>query len=193
MNVMIKRIVVALLTLAISGSAAAQAGPDPVGRIVPAGKWQGGHDVLIGRAANGDMVCYRREEGDTHRLDIGIGKMGAFVRLESPEPRDMLVSKPVRAYAAVEQVRNDRATGHFTSLLAFEGELSYLAPDYKILSFVLVAPTEPAQLLAVVAAARGNFLVIEQRGSSNRDYVAIYQFDRDAAEAILACQQRQAL
>ncbi|TAJ38896.1 MAG: hypothetical protein EPO55_14040 [Reyranella sp.] len=47
-----------------------------------------------------------------------------------------------------------------------------------------------ARFLAVVAAARRNFLVVEQRNAAIRDYVAVYQFDRAAAEAILACRQR---
>ena len=48
----------------------------------------------------------------------------------------------------------------------------------------------PRAAFGVVAAARGNFLVVEQRNAAVRDYVAVYQFDRTAAEAILACRQR---
>ena len=52
---------------------------------------------------------------------------------------------------------------------------------------------DPEAFLAVVAAAGGNFLVIEQRRSAVRDYVAIYDFNEQAAAAVAACRQRHAL
>lgn len=182
--------IVVLAQLVLQQPALAQIGADPIGRIAQTGSYPGGQGVLIGRDASGTTVCYRREEGDSHRLDIGVGAIGAFVRLETPEPRDALPRLPVRAYAGVEEVRNDRSTGRFTPLLAYEDEITYVVPDRTLGSFVLVATREAARFLAVVAAARGNFLVVEQRNAAVRDYVAVYQFDRTAAEAILACRQR---
>ena len=185
--------IVALAQLALQQPVLAQIGADPIGRIAQTGSYLGGHGVLIGRDASGTTVCYRREEGDSHRLDIGVGAIGAFVRLETPESRDALPRPPVRAYAGVEEVRNDRSTGRFTPLLAYEDEITYVVPDRTSASFVLIATREAARFLAVVAAARGNFLVVEQRNAAIRDYVAVYQFDRTAAEAILACQRRHGI
>lgn len=176
--------------LAVVQPVQAQIGADPIGAIVQTGRYQGGRDILIGRDAGGGTVCFRREEGDSHRLDIGVGAMGAFVRLDTPEPRDALPGLPVRVYAGVEEVRNDRSTGRFTSLLAHDGEVAYTVPDRKLARFVLIAPGDAARFLAVVAAARRNFLVVEQRTGGVRDYVAVYDFDRAAAEALLACRQR---
>ena len=70
------------------------------------------------------------------------------------------------------------------------GEVAYIVPDRKLARFVLIAPRDAARFLAVVAAARRNFLVVEQRTGGVRDYVAVYDFDRAAAEALLACRQR---
>jgi hypothetical protein len=180
----------AFAALALLQPVHAQIGADPIGKIAQTGRYRGGQDVLIGRDAGGGTVCFRREEGDSHRLDIGIGAVGAFVRLDTPEPRDALPGLPVRVYAGVEEVRNDRSTGRFTSLLAHDGEVTYIVPDRKLASFVLIAPGDAARFLAVVAAARRNFLVVEQRTGGVRDYVAVYDFDRAAAEALLACRQR---
>ena len=173
--------------------AAAQSARDPIGRIAPTGRFDGGSKVQLGRDAAGRPVCFVREEGDSHRLDIGIGAGGAFVRLETPEPRDATPVPPVRVYAGLQQTENGRATERFMVLKPYDGEVTYIVPTPGQGSFTLLAAGAPDAFLAVVAAAGGNFLVIEQRRSAIRDYVAIYDFNEQAAAAVAACRQRHAL
>ena len=78
-------------------------------------------------------------------------------------------------------------------LRPYEGEVAYFVPTSGQGSFTLLAASAPDAFLAVVAAAGGNFLVIEQRRSAVRDYVAIYDFNEQAAAAVAACRQRHAL
>lgn len=133
-------------------------------------------------------ACRRVEKGDTHRLDIGIDRTGAYVRLETPEPRESTARNPVRVYAGDEIVVNDRSTGRFKVLAAFDGAATLTVPRPDSAGFLLQASDDPARFLAVVAAARGKFLVIESRDRpGEREYVAIYDFDGAAARALLAC------
>jgi hypothetical protein len=173
--------------------AAAQTAVDPIGRIAPTGRFEGGAKVQVGRDAAGRTVCFVREEGDSHRLDIGIGAAGAFVRLETPEPRDSTPVPPVRVYAGLQQTENGRATDRFMMLKPYDGEVAYVAAIPGQGSFTLLAASAPEAFLAVVAAAAGNFLVIEQRRPPVRDYVAIYEFNDRAAAALAACRQRHGL
>lgn len=183
-------VLAALATLAAIAPAHGQGAVDPVGRITQATRHPGGKGVLVGRDVRGGSVCFKREEGDTHRLDIGIGDMGAFVRLETPEPRDATPQAPLRVYAGLQETEGERYTGRFRALLVYEGEVAYAVPDRTLAGFVLVA-SDPANFLPVVAAARENFLVVEQRRSAVRDYVAVYEFDRAAVQAVMACRQKQ--
>lgn len=180
-------------TLVAASPGVAQVAIDPIGKITPNGRFDGGSKVQLGRDAAGRPVCFVREEGDSHRLDIGIGAGGAFVRLETPEPRDATPVPPVRVYAGLQQTENGRATDRFMVLRPYEGEVAYFVPTPGQGSFTLLAAGAPDAFLAVVAAAGGNFLVIEQRRSAVRDYVAIYDFNEQAAAAVAACRQRHAL
>ena len=149
---------------------------------------QGGATVLVGRDADNGPVCFLREKGDTHQLDIGIGRAGAFVKLDTPEPRDTTARNPVRVHAGDEIVVNDKSSGRFKLLATFDGEARLTVPKPDRASFLLQATGDPAPFLATVAAARGKFLVIESRNKPGElEYVAVYDFDRTAAQALLAC------
>lgn len=99
----------------------------------------------------------------------------------------------MRVYAGLQQTENGRATDRFMVLKPYAGEVSYVVPTPGRGSFTLVAAGAPDAFLAVVAAAGGNFLVIEQRRPPVRDYVAIYDFNEPAATALAACRQRHGL
>lgn len=171
--------------------AGALADTDPIGAIRAVGRFDGGHGVMLGRNAAGRTVCYVREQGDSHRLDIGVGPQGGFVRLETPEPRDATARNPVRVFAGVQQVENDKATDRFMSLKTFAGTPAFHIPRQDLLGFVIVADGDPAAFLDVVAAARRNFLVIESRQAPvTREYVGIGDFDPAAAAALAACARR---
>jgi len=172
---------------------AAQSGADPVGAIRRTAPFEGGHGVMLGRDAAGRAVCYFREQGDTHQLDIGIGigAAGAFVRLDTPEPRDATARHPVRVFAGLQQIENGKATDRFKALDTFAGAVSFHVPRKDQAGFVIVAAGDPAAFLAVVAAARRNFLVVESRQPpAAREYVGVGDFDRPAADALVACARR---
>ena len=144
--------------------------------------------VMVGRDAGNGPTCFRREKGDTHQLDIGIGRAGAYVTLETAEPRESTARDPVRVFAGDEIVVDDKATGRFKMLAAYDGEARLSVPKADRASFFLQASGDPAPFLATVAAARGKFLVIESRDQpGSREYVAVYDFDSAAAQALLAC------
>lgn len=135
--------------------------------------------------------CVRVERGDTHRLEIGIGRAGAYVKLETAEPRESTARNPVRVYAGQEIIVNDKVTGKFKRLAAYDGEASLTVPKANSAGFLLQASGDPAAFLATVAAAKGNFLVVESRNKPGElEYVAVYDFDRAAAQALLACAKK---
>ena len=149
--------------MSIGLPATAQTESDPIGTIRAAARFDGGHGVMLGRDAAGRTVCYVREQGDSHRLDVGIGAVGTFVRLDTPEPRDATARNPVRVFAGLQQIDNDKATDRFTPLKSFAGTPAFHVPRKDLLGFVILAEGDPAAFLAIVAAARRNFLVIESR------------------------------
>jgi hypothetical protein len=164
----------------------AQGQSDPIGAITQVAPFPGGHGVMLGRDAAGQPLCYVIEQGSSHRLDIGVGTRGGFVRLETPEPGDAPPRPPLVVYAG-KRGSGDR----FVAIRAFDGQVSFIMPQAGRKGFVLLAPADPAGLLGVTAAAKDNFLVIDARGpSADRAYVAIYKFDQPAADALLACARR---
>jgi len=180
---MLRRLVLPLL-LCVPGLAA-HAQTDPVGPVSQTGRYEGGQSGLLGRDSAGRTLCFRREEGSSHRLDIGISRQGAFVRLETPEPREATARDPVRVYAG-QRGAGDR----FAVLAAYDGAARHFVANPSSSGFTLVA-TDAAAFLAVVAAARDHFLVVESRQPpAARESVAIYDFTRAAGEAMLACAAR---
>jgi hypothetical protein len=152
---------------------------------------QGKLAVMKGSDASGAPICYVREEGSSHRLDIGIAQNRstgaatneAFVRLETPEQRDgPPPSSPVWVFAGQRQ-KND-----YTPLVTFMGEVEYIVPQRDRANFTLVAKGDLRTFLGVIASARDRFLVVRARALPTAvDYVAIYQFDTAAADALVAC------
>ena len=171
--------------------ASAQTGADPIGFINRAGSFDRSRAVMQGVDASGRPVCYFQEQGDSHHLDIGIGKPGAFVRLDTPEPRGATAHRPVKVFAGLQQVENGKATDRFMSLATFEGAVEFQVPRSDLMGFVIVAPGDPAAFLSVVAAARPNFLVVESRQPPIvREYVGVSDFNEATAQALLACAAR---
>ena len=183
-----------LLVAAAMGAslpATGQTDGDPVGPIRASTPFEGGRGVIVGRDAAGRSICYVREQGDSHQLDVGIGPQGAFVRLDTPEPRDSTARNPVKVFAGVQQAENGKATDRFMSLKTFAGTVSFYVPRKDLLGFVIVAEGDPAAFLAVLAAARHNFLVVESRQPPvAREYVGIGDFDLPTAQALVACARR---
>lgn len=179
---------IALTLLLGAATAAAQSTADPIGAITPLTISRNhGAAVQTGRTAGGDTVCFMREQGDSHRLDIGVGRSGAFVRLESPEPPAGQPTPPVRIFAGLQQIENDRATSHFLVLARYKGKVTLIAPSAERATKTILA-TDTAAFLDVVAAAKGQFIVVEGEGTDgDKDWFAVYDFDKAGAAALIAC------
>lgn len=149
----------------------------------------GAGGIRLGQDPENGPTCYRRESGETHKLDIGINRAGAFIRLTSPEPRESSASNPVRVYAGEERIdQNGMTTNTFKVLAPFEGEVSLSIPDPEAASFLLQSRGDPEKLLNVVAAAKGNFLVLESRNQPGGvESVAVYDFGPGDTAALAAC------
>ena len=144
--------------------------------------------VLVPLVAAAQEPCVVSEQGDSHRLVTGIDRTGGFVRLTTPEPRP-LVAQPVavRAYAG-KRAAGDR----FTQLTSSSGEnFTYETPREG--GFLLKAPGQADLMLAIVAEARNEFLVIEGKNGRVQDYVAIYKFDNVATRLLLECKRQRGL
>lgn len=58
-----------------------QGGSDPIGELKKTSTFDRAQHVDVAKSAKGKPVCYFREEGSSHTLDIGIGAAGAFIRV----------------------------------------------------------------------------------------------------------------
>jgi hypothetical protein len=180
------------LALALSLAPLARAEGDPVGGIAGAAPFDGGGGVLVGTDASDRAVCYVRETGDSHRLDIGIGGAGAFVRLEAGDndPGAVAPQAPLLVYAGQQESEEGKAADRFAILKSYEGTASFLQFAAPQPGWLLSATGDPAPFLEVVAAARRKFLVVESQQPRAVAYVAVYEFTPDAAAKLVACAAR---
>lgn len=181
------------LALALSLAPLARADSDPVGGIAGAAPFEGGGGVLVGTDVSGRAVCYVRETGDSHRLDIGIGEVGAFVRLEAgdSDPGAVAPQAPLLVYAGQQESEEGKATDRFAILKSYKGTARFLRFAAPQPGWIVMASGDPAPFLAVVAAAHRQFLVVEsQQQPRAADYVAVYDFTPDAAAKLVACAAR---
>ncbi len=181
------------LALGLAPPVLAAGDGDPIGQIGSAVPYEGDARVAVGPDADGHPVCFTRETGDNHRLDIGIGTAGAFVRLEAADSDGAaaMPQAPLQIYAGEQQVADGKATDRFNVLKAFTGTARFLRFTGPAPGFVVVADGNPAPFLEVVAAARRQFLVVaSQQDPRAIDYVAVYDFTPEAAGAVIACATR---
>ncbi len=171
---------------------------DPIGSLTRTATFDRAKHVYVGKSKTGTVACYFREEGDTHRLDIGIAAAGAFVRLQTPEPRDVTPSPPVRVFAGREKTRrsggNEYATGEYTVLKAYDGDIAFYAPRPSHGDFTVIGKSDPAGFLAMVAAARREFVVVQSTGGDkSANIVAVYRFNAALVPVLLSCAKAQHL
>lgn len=185
----------AIAAALIGGNALAQT-PDPVGPLTKVTTFDRAQKINVGRTQSGKTVCYFREEGSSHSLDIGVTAEGAYLRLETFDEREMTPSPPLRIFAGKEITRrqgNDEfSTGEFTVLQAYNGAFDY-APDPQRDSFTAVAKGDAKAFLDTVAAANGQFLVVQSTSDPKVvNYTAIYGFKTAAIAPLLACAKERA-
>lgn len=168
---------------------------DPIGSIKRASVFDRAQRIFVGRGKAG-AVCYFRESGDTHQLDIGVSKLGAFVRLETPETGDVIPPPPVRVFAGREKTRrsggNEYATGEFTVLKPYDGDVEFYALRRGTGDFMAIArsnaESDVKAFLEMVAGARGQFVVVQSKANPKAtSIVAVYRFRAAAIPALLAC------
>ncbi|MDI1343279.1 MAG: hypothetical protein PSV22_04145 [Pseudolabrys sp.] len=185
----------AILAGLLSGAALAQT-PDPVGPLTKVQTFDRAQKINVGRTQSGKTVCYFREEGSSHSLDIGVPAEGAYLRLETFDEREMTPPPPLRIFAGKEITRrqgNDEfSTGEFTVLQAYNGAFDY-APDPQRDSFTVIAKGDAKAFLDMVASANGQFVVV-QSGTDAKlvNYTAIYGFKSAAIAPLLACAKERA-
>ena len=171
---------------------------DPIGSLARTATFDRAKGVYVGKSKSGTVACYFREEGDSHRLDIGIAAAGAFVRLQTPEPRDATATPPVRVFAGKQKTRrvgdNEFATGEYAVLKAYGGPVEFSVPDPKQGGFTVLTRTDSKGFLEMVAAAKGEFVVVQSaQGGQAANIVAVYRFSTTLIPVLLSCANAQRL
>jgi hypothetical protein len=175
---------IATALLISCGFAAAQTQGDPIGALTKTATFDRAHKIDVGRSSSGVTACYFREEGDSHRLDIGVTVDGAFIRLETPEDRDATPAGPVRVFAG-KQTDGDG----WTTLKAYDGEVDFHTPQPPAGGFTVTAAGDPKAFLQMVAAgAPRDFVVVQSQADPKVvAIVAVYHFSTRAIPALLTC------
>lgn len=180
-----------IVAAAFSGAALAQT-PDPVGPLTKTQTYDRAQKINVGRTQSGKTVCYFREEGSSHSLDIGVGTEGAYMRLETFDERETTPSPPLRVFAGKEITRrqgNDEfSTGEFTVLQAYAEAFDYYVPNPKQNGFAVVAKGDAKAFLEMVASANLQIVVVQSAANPKVvNYVAIYHFKPASIAPLLAC------
>jgi hypothetical protein len=181
----------AIIAAAFSGGASAQT-PDPVGPLTKVQTFDRAHKINVGRTQSGKTVCYFREEGSSHSLDIGVSTEGAYMRLETFDEREMTPPPPLRIFAGKEITRrqgNDEfSTAEFTVLQAYAGPFDYYIPNPQQDGFAVIAKGDAKAFLDMVASANGQFVVVQSGADAKLvNYTSIYSFKSAAIPPLLVC------
>lgn len=111
------------LSMAASGPVLAQSGSDPIGELKKTSTFDRVQHVDVAKSAKGTPVCYFREEGSSHKLDIGIGAFGAFIRVASgdgPLDASSIPQPPLKVFAGKELTKlfdgDLKATGELRTI-----------------------------------------------------------------------------
>lgn len=188
-----RRLFVVVVFAALTASAAlAQQRADPIGPLSKIQTVDRAQKINLGKTKSGKFVCYFREEGSSHSLDIGIAADGAYIRLETGDSREKTPAAPLRVFAGKEIAKrvgaDEFATGEFTVLQAYDGKFSYYVPKPEQDDFSVVAEGDAKAFLDMVARANTQFVVVQSVADpKNVNYVAIYNFKAATIPALLAC------
>ncbi|MDO8878809.1 MAG: hypothetical protein Q8M24_22980 [Pseudolabrys sp.] len=181
----------AIFATLIGGAALAQT-PDPIGPLTKTQTFDRAQKINVGRTQSGKTVCYFREEGSSHSLDIGVSSEGAYMRLETYDERATTPAPPLRVFAGKEITRrqggNEYVTGEFTVLQAYAGAFDYYVPNPKQEGFAVIAKGDAKAFLDMVARANNEIVVVQSAAAPKvANYVAIYHFKPAAIAPLLAC------
>ena len=172
-----------LALAAASVPLAAVAADDPIGALTKIARYDTAAKVEIGRSDSGLVACYVREQGSSHQLDIGVSGTRAFIRLEAPDEREATPQPPLKVFAGKSTSADD-----YAPIKEFDGPVTFVVPRQDRSDFTLIAEQHPREFLQMVAAARGEFVVVQARADAKiTNVVAIYQFSPKAIAPLLAC------
>lgn len=193
---------VAVFTLSMTAISPAwsQAGTDPIGELKKTSTFDRALHVDVAKSAKGKPVCYLREEGSSHKLDIGIGAVGAFIRVASgdgPLDAGYIPKPPLKVFAGKELTKlvdgDLKSTGEYEPFQVYDGAIEYVPNLHTGYGggFVVVAKGDAKSFLDIVARARKEFVVVQSEAApKNVDIIAIYNFNANAVSALLACAKK---
>lgn len=179
-----------------------QGGADPIGELKKTSTFDRAQHVDVAKPVKGKPVCYFREEGSSHKLDIGISAAGAFIRVASgdgPLDAGSIPKPPLKVFAGKELTRlvdgDLKSTGEFEPIQLYDGAVDY-APNIRTQfggGFVVVAKGDAKSFFDVIARAGPRDFVVVQSASApkNVDIVAVYKFKASVIPALLACAKAQ--
>lgn len=195
-------LVVALVmgSMAVISPAWPQGGADPIGELKKASTFDRARHVDVAQPATGKPVCYFREEGSSHTLDIGIGAGGAFIRVstgDGPLDAGSIPKPPLKVFAGKELTKlvdgDLKSTGEYELIQTYAGAFDYV-PNIKTVfggGFVVIAKGDAMAFLDMVARARREFVVVQSGAEpKNVDVIAIYDFNASAVSALLTCAKK---
>jgi hypothetical protein len=159
---------------------------DPIGSLTKTGTFSG--SINLGRTSKGDMICFYREEGDSHRLDIGIGALAAFVRLDEVETfnRAPMPIPPLRLFAGDRMPdQNNKVTGEYFPNVSYNDPVEYVRFHT---GFAVIVRRRAKAFFEWVARAQKQFIVVQSiEYTKSNDVVAVYHFDLSAISPLLSC------
>jgi hypothetical protein len=173
---------------------------DPIGDLIKTSTFNSAQRVNLGKSSTGKLACFFREEGSSHKTDIGVSADGAFVRVEhgdGPLPTESIPKPPLRVFAGkglTKLIDGDvKATGEYEQLQIYAGAVDYVANlDTKYGNgFVLVSKGDAKSFFEMMARARGEFVVAQSIAEpKNVDVIAIYAFNASTTSALLSCAKK---
>ena len=170
---------------------------DLVGDLTKTSTFSRAQRVNIGKSSTGKLACFFREEGSSHKTDIGMSADGAFIRVEhgdGPLPTESIPKPPLRVFAGkgvTKLIDGDvKSTGEYQPLEIYRGAMSYVSNlDTKYGNgFVILGKGDAKAFFEMVVRARGEFIVVQSLAEpKNLDVIAIYAFNASTASALLSC------
>lgn len=185
---------------AVSAPARPQRRSDPIGSVTRTSTFDRARGIHVGKSIKGTPVCFFREEGSSHKLDIGIGSDGAFIRVEhgdGPLPPEAVPTSPLQLFAGKAMTKlvdgDEKQTGEYKPLRIFGGSIDYISNLVTGFGsgFVVVSQGDPEAFLEIVALARGEFMVVQSASDPNKtDVVAVYKFTTKSVPTLSACARK---
>lgn len=191
---------IALGSVVAASPARSQGRGDPIGDLIKTSTFSSAERINVGKSSKGTLACFFREEGDSHKLDIGMSTDGAFIRVEhgdGPLPTASIPKPPLQIFAGKRLTKlidgNEKSTGEYAQLQIYGGAVDYV-PNINTKygdGFVLVTKGDAKSFFEMVARAHREFIVVRSVSETKRlDVIAIYHFKASTISALLSCAKK---